>query len=212
MIRLLVCDDHNLMRAGLVVALKGDDRFAVVAEAQSRAELLQCLDGEEAIDVLLLDLSLDAADVGAGVELIETIRQARPTMPIVVVSMHSDAELVGRAMQAGARAYVTKDSSLQVLADAILHVHRGHHYLAPSLVAPIMRHQQAAADEWDAALTPREREVLQLICSGKRLSEIAAAWDVSIKTVSTHKVRLMEKLGVTSNAALIKLGVRRGLV
>jgi DNA-binding NarL/FixJ family response regulator len=211
-IRLMVCDDHALMRAGLVAALKSDDRFSVVAEAETRADLLRWLDDGPEADTLLLDLSIDAAGVKAGIDLIETVRLAKPTVPVIVVSMHREAELVGHALHAGAKAYVTKDSSLQELVDAILQVQRGHHYLAPSLVEPIVRHQQAAADGWDAALTPREREVLQLICSGKRLSEIAAAWGVSIKTVSTHKVRLMEKLGVTSNAELIKLGVRRGLV
>jgi DNA-binding NarL/FixJ family response regulator len=212
MIRLVVCDDHSLMRAGLMAALGKDDRFSIVAEADGRAALLQWLDGGSLADALLLDLSLDGAGVKAGVDLIESVHLARPEMAVIAVSMHADAELVTGAMRAGAKAYVTKDSPLQVLTDAILQVHRGHHYLAPNLVEPIMRHRQVAPDGWDAALTPREREVFQLICSGKRLSEIATAWGVSIKTISTHKVRLMEKLGATSNAALIKLGVRRGLV
>ncbi len=210
--RLMVCDDHSLVRAGLVAALTSDTRFHVVAEAESRAELMHWLDAGPQADTLMLDLSIGAAGVNDGIDLVAAVHLAKPTMPIVVVSMHDQAEIVSHAMQAGAQAYVTKGSSLQVLAEAILQVHRGYHYLAPSLVKPIIRQQQSAADGWSAALTPREREVLQLICSGKRLSEIAAAWGVSIKTVSTHKVRLMEKLDVASNAALIKLGVRHGLV
>jgi DNA-binding NarL/FixJ family response regulator len=212
MIRLMVCDDHSLVRAGLVAALRSDSRFSVVAEAENRADVVRWLDGGPQVDVVLMDLSIDAAGVKAGIDLVEAVHRVRATTPIVVVSMHDDAQIVSSAMHAGASAYVTKDSPLQVLADAIVQVDRGYHYLAPSLVAPIVRQQQAAADGWNATLTPRERQVLQLICSGKRLSDIAADWGVSIKTISTHKARLMEKLDVSSNAALIKLGVRRGLV
>lgn len=211
MIRLLLCDDHALLRAGLVRALRDDPRLAVVAEAQTRAQLLQWLRSPEEADILLLDLSLDAGGVARGIELIEDAARARPLLPIIVVSMHNEAELVGRAMQAGAKGYVTKGSAMQVLIDAILQVHGGHHFLSPELVQPMLQHRPPPAAAWSAELTPREHEVMQLICSGKRLSDIAAEWGVSIKTVSTHKVRLMEKLNLASNADLIKLGVRNGM-
>jgi DNA-binding NarL/FixJ family response regulator len=210
-IRLVICDDHELMRAGLVRALRDDAEFSVVAQAQSRAQLLQWLESGEPADVLLMDLSLDREGPQAGHDLIRQIHGLRRELPIIVVSMHNEAEIVSHAMQAGAKGYVTKSSPVQVLHDAITQVFRGQHFLAPDLVEPFVRHQHVPQAEWNATLTAREREVLGLICNGKRLSEIAAEWGVSIKTVSTHKVRLMEKLNVASNAALMKLAIRHGL-
>jgi DNA-binding NarL/FixJ family response regulator len=222
-IRLVVCDDHELMRVGLVRALTDDPQLSVVAQAKSQAELLQWLDRGEPADVLLLDLSLGAATgwaggpagvsagVAAGHDLIRKIHAARRGLAVIVVSMHDDAEVVSHALQAGAKGYVTKSGPLQVLVDAIYQVHQGQHFLAPALVEPYVHHQHVPQEPWNATLTKREREVLGLICDGKRLSEIATDWGVSIKTVSTHKVRLMEKLNVNSNAALVKLAVRHGL-
>ncbi len=212
MIRLLLCDDHVLVREGLAHALNADPRFNVLAQAGSRVAVLDWLELDQAVDVVVLDLSLDSGGVPAGVDLIETLRAARPGLPIVVLSMHDDDSVVSAAMRAGARGYVTKDSGLHHLQEALVQVHSGHHFLAPRLVEPMLRRQQSASDSaWDAALTTREKDVFQLICAGRRLSEIAADWGVSIKTISTHKTRLMQKLGIDSNAALIRLGTRRGL-
>jgi DNA-binding NarL/FixJ family response regulator len=211
LIRLVICDDHELMRAGLVRALCDDPQFVIVAQAQNRSQLMQWLDGEEHADVLLLDLSLDHNGVAAGHDLIKEVHAKRPELFIITVSMHDSAEIVSRALQAGARGYVTKNSPLQVLQDAIRQVYRGQHFLAPELVEPFVHHEHVPQAEWNASLTARERDVLGLICNGKRLSDIAAEWGVSIKTVSTHKVRLMEKLKVDSNAALMKLAMRHGL-
>jgi DNA-binding NarL/FixJ family response regulator len=210
-IRLVICDDHELMRAGLVRALCDDPQFIIVAQAQTRAQLLLWLDSEVQADVLLLDLSLDHDGVVAGYDLIRQVHATRRELAIITVSMHDSAEIVSHAMQAGARGYVTKNSPVQVLQDAIRQVYCGQHFLAPSLVEPFVHHQHVPQAEWNATLTAREREVLGLICNGKRLSDIAAEWGVSIKTVSTHKVRLMEKLNVDSNAALMKLAMRHGL-
>jgi DNA-binding NarL/FixJ family response regulator len=210
-IRVVICDDHALMREGLVHALRDDPQIEVVAQAATRAKLLSWSDTDQQADVLLLDLNLDEDGVSAGLDTIRHMHATRRHLPVVVVSMFEDAEVVSHAMQAGAKGYVTKRSSVRVLRDAIEQVHRGQHFLAPDLVETYVRHQHVPPETWNAALTAREREVLGLICSGKRLSEIAADWGVSIKTVSTHKVRLMEKLNVSSNAALVKLGVRHGL-
>ncbi len=212
MIRLLVCDDHDLVRAGLVRILQSDDRFQVVGEASSRDQLMARLRRAQDVDVLLLDLRLDTPGVAAGIALIEALHATWHNLPIVVVSMHDDAEIVGQALQAGARGFVTKDSSFDVLQEAIVQVHQGRHYLAPCLVEPVVLGRGPQAHQrWDAMLTPREREVLEHLCAGRRLSDMAAGWGVSIKTVSTHKVRLMEKLKVTNNADLIKLALRNGM-
>jgi DNA-binding NarL/FixJ family response regulator len=210
-IQLLVCDDQGLVRAGLVQLLQSDRRFRVAAQASGRVELLDLLHGAADIDVLLLDPRLGAPWLDSGIELIETLHAQWRSMPVVVVSAVDDAEIVGRALQAGARGYVTKDSNFDVLQDAILQVHLGRRYLAPNLLEPIVLGRAGLGRQrWDSTLTPRERDVMARICAGERLTQIAADWGVSIKTVSTHKVRLMEKLNVATSADLIKLAVRQG--
>ncbi len=209
MIRLLVCDDHHLVRASLVYALQQDPRFDVAAQVFDSAQLLTLLGEAPAVDVLLLDLNLDARGAAAGIELIERIQAMRLPLAILVLSVHDDAQIVSRALDAGAKGYVTKDSTLDILQGAIVQVSLGHYFLAPRLIEPMVRPRAPAADSaWDAALTAREREVLRLICSGQRLNSIAAALGVSVKTISTHKARLMVKLNVSSNAELIKLSMR----
>lgn len=209
MIRLMICDDHHLVRASLVCALERDSRFKVTAQAADSEQLLAALAGSPAVDVLLLDLNLDARGVAAGIELIERIRSMRLPLAILVVSVHDDAQIVSRALDAGAKGYVTKDSTLEVLHGAIAQVSLGHYFLAPRLIEPIVRPRAPSLEtRWDAALTVREREVLRLICGGQRLNSIAEALGVSVKTISTHKARLMVKLSVASNADLIKLSMR----
>lgn len=212
MIRLMVCDDHDMVRTGLMRMLQADEGFEVVGEAASPVQLLERLQRDDGVDVLLLDLSLGAGGVPAGMALIDGLQKARPHIAVLVVSMHDDPELVGRALQAGARGYVTKESPIDVLHEAIRQVSQGRRFLDPHLVEPmIARHARGPGEPWDASLTPREREVLQMLCAGQRVSDIAIALSLSIKTVSTHKIRLMQKLDVTNNADLIKLGMRHGI-
>jgi DNA-binding NarL/FixJ family response regulator len=212
MIRLMVCDDHEMVRTALVRALQADARFTVVAEADSAAGLLAQLGGDTAIDVLLLDLSLGRDGVAAGLQTLEQVIARRPELPVLVVSMHDEPEIVRRVLQGGARGYVTKDSSIDVLQEAILQVVQGRRFLDPNLVEPVVTRAAAPARaSWDAPLTPREREVLQLISGGQRLRDIAVQLGLSVKTVSTHKMRLMQKLDVTNNADLIRFCVEHGV-
>jgi DNA-binding NarL/FixJ family response regulator len=212
MIRLMVCDDHEMVRTALVRALQADERFTVVAEAESAARLLAQLGGEPAIDVLLLDLSLGRDGVAAGLQTIEQVVSRRPDLPVLAVSMHDEPEIVRRVLQAGARGYVTKDSSIDVLQEAILQVVQGRRFLDPNLVEPVVtRAPPPARQSWDAPLTPREREVLTLISAGQRLRDIAIQLGLSVKTVSTHKMRLMQKLDVSNNADLIRFCVEHGV-
>lgn len=209
---LLLCDDQTLTREALAQALDTDPRFRAVAQAGNRAELKDWLALQQPVEVTVLDLSRDSTGLIDGLEQLDLLRLSRPTLPVVVVSAHDEEDIVRAALQAGARGYVTKDYGLHVLHEALMQVSRGHHFLAPRLLEPMLQRQPADTDiSWNAGLTSRERDVLQLICAGHRLTDIAAEWGVSVKTVSTHKTRLMEKLGVDNNAALIKLGLRRGL-
>jgi DNA-binding NarL/FixJ family response regulator len=122
--------------------------------------------------------------------------------------MHNDPEVVRSALDAGAKGYVTKESAFDVLEEAIRNLHQGRRFLDPNLVEPmVMKSRRTPNAPWDATLTKREREVMSMLVTGRRVSEIALDMGLSIKTISTHKVRLMEKLNITNNADLVKLGV-----
>jgi DNA-binding NarL/FixJ family response regulator len=212
MIKLLVCDDHEVVRTALVRVLLSDPSLSVLAEAATREQLLDAIAASPGANLLLLDLNLGAAGVAGGIALIQAVRALPAAPPVLVLSMHSEPEIVSRAITVGARGYVSKASSIDVLQQAIRQVYAGQLYLDPSLVEPVLRQREKKSEEpWNAALTPREREVMQMICAGQRVSDIAVVLGLSIKTVSTHKVRLMEKLEITNNADLIKLGMRQGL-
>jgi DNA-binding NarL/FixJ family response regulator len=211
MIKLLVCDDHEVVRTALVRVLLSDPDLSVMAEAATREQLLEAIAVSPAANLLLLDLNLGAAGVTGGIALIQAVRALPAAPPVLVLSMHSEPEIVSRAITVGARGYVSKASSIEVLQQAIRQVYAGQLYLDPSLVEPVLRQREKTEEPWNAALTPREREVMQMLCAGQRVSDIAVVLGLSIKTVSTHKVRLMEKLDITNNADLIKLGMRQGL-
>jgi DNA-binding NarL/FixJ family response regulator len=208
MIKLLVCDDHDMVRTGMVMALQMEGQFQVLAEAASAEALLKLVGSKTEADVLLLDLNLGGTGLAAGIQLISKLCAVNAKLPILVVSMHNDPEVVRSALDAGAKGYVTKESAFDVLEEAINHLHRGHRFLDPNLVEPmVMKSKRNLNAPWDSTLTTREREVMAMLVAGQRVSEIALSMGLSIKTISTHKVRLMEKLNVANNADLVKLGV-----
>jgi DNA-binding NarL/FixJ family response regulator len=212
MINLLVCDDHEVVRTALVRVLLSDPAVRVLAEAATRDELLGAIRDIPEANLILLDLNLGSAGVAAGIELVQAVSALPGAPPVLVLSMHDEPEIVSRAISVGARGYVSKSNSIDVLQDAIRQVHQGLLVLAPTLLEPVLRERERPAQgPWNATLTPREREVMQMLCAGQRVSDIAALLGLSIKTVSTHKVRLMEKLDINNNADLIKLGMRQGL-
>ena len=185
-----MCDDHLLMRESLSHALGADPRFSVVAQVGSRAAVSEWLASDLGADVIVLDLGLDAAGVSGVLELMAVTHAARPVSAVVVLSMHDDHRTVSAALRAGARAYVTKNSGLRDLQDALVQVHQSHQFLSPRLLEPMLRgHQNPADSAWDAALMAREKEVLTLVCAGSRLGDIAARWGVSVKTISTRAFR-----------------------
>jgi DNA-binding NarL/FixJ family response regulator len=215
MIRLIVCDDHDMVRTALVRMLESHHRIQVVAEAANGGQLLNLLARIPALDfdVILLDLSMGAARVSTSIDFITQLLLLQSTLRILVVSMHNEPEIVNAALQFGALGYVSKASSIEVLHEGIAHVHQSRRFLDPNLVESIVvKHRVANAFPWDVTLTKREREVMVLLCAGRRVSDIAQLLCLSIKTVSTHKIRLMEKLDVKNNADLIKLGVSQSLV
>lgn len=212
MTRILICDDHELVRTAIARVLASHSELRIVGQAAQGPELLTLLASDAvAAEVLLLDLNTDSGGVAAGLSLLERVCRLQPALMVVVLSMHAEPEVVDRALRAGARGFVAKGSSMDTLVQAVATVRRGRRYVDPALVDGLILRREQSDGPWDATLTPREREVMARLCAGERLTQIADALGVSVKTVSTHKMRLMEKLRVGNNAELIRLGHAHGL-
>jgi DNA-binding NarL/FixJ family response regulator len=208
MTRILVADDHEIVRSGLVQLLAQHAGIHVAAEASSAEEVLLCA-RSTALDLVLLDLNMPGK---SGVPLIENLRRARPALPILVLSMHNEGQIVSRALRAGAAGYVTKASGMAVLLEAIACVAAGGRYIDPALVQNVVFDAEPGARPLHETLSARERQVLALIVSGLRLGDIADRLHVSAKTVSTHKMRLMHKLRVDNNADLVRYALDHPLL
>jgi len=209
MIRVFIADDHAIFREGLrrVLAFAGD--MDVSGEARNGREVLSHVP-RGGHDVLLLDLNMPGQ---CGIELIKRLRNEAPKLPIVVLTVHDEAEIARRAIAAGAAGYVTKDGELESLYEAVRTVSRGRHYVDQAVASRVIFH--GATDEGKVPhhqLSNREFDVFRRLAEGNTISAIAAALGISPKTVSTHKFRLMQKLGLTSDGELIRYALRHRLV
>ncbi len=198
MIRIVIADDHPIVRAGFRQLVAEDPQLRVVAEAGDTTELLAVLAAHEA-DVVLLDISMPGI---AFLELVQRIRTTRPRARILVVSMHPEDQVAVRAIEAGADGYVMKTQSADELVGAIRKVHGGGKHVGPAL----RRDGRARRD-----LSAREREILMLLGSGKSLKEIGARLTLSPKTVSTYRSRILTKLALKTNADLVRYVIEQGL-
>jgi DNA-binding NarL/FixJ family response regulator len=208
MIRLIIVDDHAIVRRGLRRICETDRDLVVVAEACSGAEALAWL-GANPADVLLLDMTMPGVH---GVDLIKQIASVRPASRILVLSMHAEAELATRALRVGAHGYLTKDCDPDVLITAIHKVASGGKFVDPLLMEALVFAKLDADVQTMSALSDREFEVFRLLASGASVTEIAERFSLSAKTISTHKTRLMQKLGLRSNADIVRLAIAEGIV
>ncbi len=206
MIRILLADDHSIVRSGLKQLLATEADLEVAGEASQGSEALARL-RQGGIDLLLMDMSMPGI---SGLDLIRRAHTEAPDTPIVVLSMHNESQLVSRALRAGAGGYVTKDSDPAILLAAIRKVARGGRFIDPALVDAMVFGAQDEAPPHEA-LSDREFEVLQLLSQGLALAAVGDRLHVSAKTVSTHKTRLMQKLGIDNNAELVRYALRHGL-
>lgn len=211
MIRILIVDDHDLVREGLRTILEQDGGFEVVGEAG---------DGQEAIrearrlepDVVLMDLNLPGL---GGLEATEAILADRPETRVIILTQYEQREYIKRALRIGAQGYVIKRSASRDLKEAIRTVHQGRRYLHPVAadeLVEIMARGETLEEEDYEKLTRRERQVLKLLAEGKTSREIAKYLGISLKTAMTHRTNLMSKLGVHSRAELIKYAIRKGVI
>jgi two-component system response regulator NreC len=212
-IRILLADDHNIVRKGLRLLLESQPQFTVVAEA---ADGRQAVEQAEATnpDVVVLDIAMPNL---SGIEAAQRIISQRPDTSIVFLSMHSDEGYVLRALKAGARGYLLKDSVEGDLIEAITTVHEGKTFFSREignmLVEDYIREvrTRGAEDSYEL-LTSREREILQLLAEGKSNKDIASALNLSAHTVETHRRNLLDKLNLHSFAELILYAVRKRII
>lgn len=210
MIRLMLADDHAIVRSGLkqIFALMPD--IQVVSEAVNGAEVLDQL-RLDTPDLLLLDLNMPGI---AGADLIQRLRAHWPELPILVLSMHNESQVITRALKAGANGYITKDCEPDILLAAVQRVAARGRYLSPDLAERVAFDATSALGSKSPihALSERETEVFRLLVTGKSVNDIANEIAISNKTVSTHKVRLMEKLELNSMAELMRFAMQHNLL
>lgn len=209
MLRVLIVDDHEVLRDGLKRVLDRHPGELIFGEAGTAAEALR-LAREREWDVVVLDLSLGGR---SGLEVLKELRQLRPRLPVLILSMHSEEQFARRAFKAGASGYITKDSPRAELAEAVRKVAGGGTYVSPALaeklVFDLRRGDDRAPHE---LLSDREFEVLRLIGSGKTVGEIAHTLSLSDNTISTYRARILEKMGMKTNAELTHYAIQNKLV
>jgi DNA-binding NarL/FixJ family response regulator len=201
----LIADDHAIVRDGLVSLLK--ETFDVVGAVGDGRALVEAA-GRLRPDVIVTDVSMPGL---SGLEVLAALRAGRVASKVVVLTMHHDAALAAQALREGAAGFLLKQSAGEELIAAIEQVLRGHVYLTPPLVKQVME-QIADPAGAPVQLTPRQREVLRLIVEGRRMKEIAAALQLSTRTVESHKYEMMDVLGVHSTAELVRYALQHRLV
>ena len=210
MIRVLLVDDHALVRAGIRSLLGAMAEVQVVGEAASGEEALQ-MAARENPDVVLMDIAMKGL---TGLEAAARLRDRQPKVRVVILSMHSGEEYVLQALRAGAVGYLLKDAATGELELALRTVIRGESWLSPSVSRQVVEGyaQRSGADAAPEVLTARQREVLRLVAGGKSTKEIAFFLNLSVKTVETHRAQIMERLGIRDVAGLVRYALRTGLV
>lgn len=208
MIRVALADDHALVRHGIKMLLSLDERVRVAVEFSTGWGLLQNLSAG-LCDLIVMDLKMPGPPA---IELIKRLRSDYPALPVLILSMLTDAEIVSRAMRAGAGGYIGKDNDPEYLIRAITQVAAGQRYIDSSLAEKIAFDSMFIADdEPHKQFSDREFQVFSLLQDGKSSKEIAILLNLSIKTVSTYKSRIMKKLGVRSDIELLRYAIERQL-
>lgn len=210
MIRVLLADDHRVVRDGLRRLVEGAGDMVVVAEAaDGREAIRKAL--ETSPDVAVIDISMPGLD---GLEVVRRLLSERPKLPILVLTMHEEEQYVVRAIGAGARGYITKRSAAEQLLQAIRKVHAGGRYLSESASEALAERMAKGGDAGSLLdiLSDREIQVLRGLALGKSNREIAEVYNISIKTVDTYRFRLLNKLNLRNNVELTRFAIRKGIV
>lgn len=209
--RILLADDHALVRAGIRSLLEKLPAFEVVGEASTGHEALELAEKLRP-NLVLLDITMSGLN---GLEVVERLNKSHPTIKVLILSMHTNEEYAVRALRSGAAGYMIKDAAAMELELAIQAVMREGTYLSPAisrvLVDKLLTQSQPGATS-APVLTPRQREILQLLAEGKFAKEIAFQLHLSVKTVETHRAQLMERLNIHDVPGLVRYAIRTGLI
>ena len=211
-ITVFLADDHAVVRDGLRVLLEAQPDISVIGDAANGRETVRLV-AQLCPDIVVMDIAMPDLN---GIEATRQVCEACPSAQVIILSIHSTTEHIFRALQAGARGYLLKESAGIEVVNAVRAVHAGHRYLSQKisdrLIDDYVRQRQAAEARGPLArLSPREREVLQLVVEGKSNAEIAGILSLSLKTVETYRSRLMRKLGISDLPSLVKFAVQHGL-
>ncbi|MBW1838294.1 MAG: response regulator transcription factor [Deltaproteobacteria bacterium] len=211
-IKVVVADDHTILRQGIKALLDNLEEIEVVGEAKDGREAIKAIE-ELSPDVILMDIAMPGLN---GLEATRRIKKKFPKTKVVVLTMHTNEEYIFQILNAGADGYLVKETAFQDLISAINSVHRGEAFMSPSISKKVMTDyiQRAQGEErvgFDT-LTTREREILQLVAEGNSNKKIAEVLFISPKTVETHRAHIMDKLNIHDRAGLIKYAIRKGMI
>lgn len=210
-VKILLADDHKIVRDGLRALLERQPGYEVAGEAENGRAILR-LARETPADVVIMDVGMPDLN---GIDATRQLKSSVPEIRVIALSMHSDKRFVSEMFRAGASGYMLKDSAFEELSRALDVVLGGQIYLSPEITGSIIQDYVSQSTTEDtspfAVLSPREREVFQLLAEGKPSKQIATQLGVSVKTVDTHRQQIMQKLNVRSLADLIKVAIREGL-
>ncbi len=206
--KILIVDDHAIVRAGMRQLLLEDDPDSLITEAGDAAEALHALRAT-GFDLMLLDIALPGKN---GIDLLKQVKNEWPRLPVLILSMYPEDQYAVRALRAGASGYMTKESAPEQLVDAIHRVSRGGRYISPAVAEILAFELDAVTDKPPhTCLSDREYEVMCLIASGKTVSHIAEELHLSVKTISTYRVRILEKMKMKNNAELTHYAIKHEL-
>ena len=209
MIKILIADDHTIVREGMKQILSENPYIVVAAEANNGHEVLDKLNKHN-YDLIVLDIALPGR---SGLDILKDIKNQKPKLPVLVLSMYPEEQYAVRVLKAGASGYLTKESAPNELIKAIKQITQGRKYISPSLAEKLAGELEIDSKKpLHETLSDREYEVMIMIASGKRVKEIADNLSLSEKTVSTYRTRILEKMGMKSNAELTRYAIKNKLI
>ena len=207
MLRILIADDHPIVRRGLKQILYDEPDIAIVGEAQSSIEVFDLVRTQN-WDAVILDITMPGR---GGLDTLEELKRQYPDLPVLMLSMHPEDQYAARAFKAGAAGYMTKESAVDELIKAIRKITKGGRYVSEAFAEKLVTTMGAEPPSHDN-LSAREFQVMLRIASGQTLSQMAADMALSIKTISTYRTRILEKMQMKSNAEITRYTIKNGLV